>query len=106
MNLALAFAQSAAQRPDKAALYYGESEWNYAALRAQSSAVAGDLAGLWGVKPGDRVGIWLKNRPEFILAVFGVLGAGAVLVPINNFLKPDEVNYILADAGIDVLISE
>jgi len=106
MNLALAFANSAAQRPEKAALYYGESEWSYAALFAQSSAVTVDLAGRWGVKAGDRVGIWLKNRPEFILAAFGVLGAGAVLVPINNFLKPDEVNYILADAGIDVLISE
>jgi long-chain acyl-CoA synthetase len=106
MNLALAFANSVAQRPEKAALYYGESEWNYRALFARSRAVAADLAGRWGVKPGDRVGIWLKNRPEFILALFGVLGAGAVLVPINNFLKPDEVNYILADAGIDVLISE
>ena len=40
------------------------------------------------------------------MAALGVLGAGAVLVPINNFLKPDEVNYILGDAGIDVLITE
>lgn len=106
MNLALAFAASAAQRPEKAALYYGESEWSYAALQALAGAVAENLAGCWEVKPGDRVGIWLKNRPEFIVSVLGVLGADAVLVPINNFLKPEEVNYILADAGIDVLISE
>jgi len=106
MNLAIAFANSVAKYPEKAALYYGESEWNYTALFAQASAVARDLAGHWGVKPGDRVGNWLKNRPEFIRAVFGVLGAGGVLVPINNFLKPNEVNYILGDAGIDVLISE
>ena len=48
----------------------------------------------------------LKNRMEFIPVVFGILGAGDVLVPINNFLKPDEVNYMLNDAGIDVLVTE
>ena len=68
--------------------------------------MAAELTGKFGVKPGDRVALWLKNRPEFMPAVFGILGAGAVLVPINNFLKPDEVNYILQDAGIDVLITE
>ena len=58
------------------------------------------------MKPGDRVGLWLKNCPEFIPALFGILSAGAVVVPINNFLKADEVNFILSDAGIDVLITD
>ena len=106
VNLAAAFAASVEQRPEKIALYWGESEFTYAAVFAQSRAVAAELNGPFGVKPGDRVALWLKNRPEFIPAVFGILGAGAVLVPINNFLKPDEVNYILRDGGIDVLISE
>ncbi len=106
MNLAAAFAASVQKQPDKTALYWGESEFTYAALYAQSGAVAAGLTGKFGVKPGDRVGLWLKNRPEFVPAVFGVLGAGAVLVPINNFLKPDEVNYILKDAGIDVVITD
>ena len=52
------------------------------------------------------MGLWLKNCPEFIPSLFGILHAGAVVVPINNFLKPDEVNYILNDAGIDVLITD
>ena len=106
MNLAAAFAASVEKRPGKIALYWGESEFSYAALFAQSRAVTAELTGKFGVKPGDRVALWLKNRPEFIPAIFGILGAGAVLVPINNFLKPDEVNYILRDGGIDVLISE
>ncbi|MGO8836274.1 MAG: long-chain-fatty-acid--CoA ligase [Limisphaerales bacterium] len=106
MNLATAFAASVKRQPEKVGLYWGESEFTYAALFAQSGAVAAVLAGRFGVKPGDRVGLWLKNRPEFVPAVFGVLGAGAVLVPINNFLKPDEVNYILQDAGIDVVITD
>ena len=106
MNLAAMFAASVEKRPEKVALYWGEQEIAYAALLAQSCAVAAELAGPFGVKAGDRVALWLKNRPEFIPAVFGVLGAGAVLVPINNFLKPDEVNFILRDGGIDVLITE
>jgi long-chain acyl-CoA synthetase len=106
MNLATAFAASVGRRPDKIALYWGDSEFSYATLSAQSGAVAAELTGKSGVKPGDRVALWLKNRPEFIPAVFGILGAGAVLVPINNFLKPDEVNYILKDGGIDVLITD
>jgi long-chain acyl-CoA synthetase len=106
MNLAAAFAASVQRQPDKIALYWGESEFSYATLFAQSGAVAAALTGKFGVKPGDRIGLWLKNRPEFVPAVFGILGAGTVLVPINNFFKPDEVNYILSDAGIDVVITD
>jgi long-chain acyl-CoA synthetase len=106
MNLATAFAASVEKRPDKIALFWGDSEFSYATLAAQSGAVTAALTGKFGVKPGDRVALWLKNRPEFIPAVFGILSAGAVLVPINNFLKPDEVNYILKDGAIDVVITD
>jgi long-chain acyl-CoA synthetase len=106
MNLATAFANCAEKHASKTAIFWGETEIPYAALLAQSQKVAAHLQTQFGVKPGDRVALWLKNRPEFIPAVFGILGAGAVLVPINNFLKPDEVNYILKDGGIDVLITD
>ncbi|HMP82428.1 MAG TPA: long-chain fatty acid--CoA ligase [Verrucomicrobiota bacterium] len=106
MNLAQAFADSARKRPDKTALYWGESEFTYASLLARSEAVTRQLTQSFGVKPGDRVAIWLKNCPEFVPALFGILGAGAVVVPINNFLKPQEVSYILADADANLLISD
>jgi long-chain acyl-CoA synthetase len=106
MNLASAFAASAQKRLDKVAMYWGESEFTYANLHGQSLAVAKQLASQFAVRPGDRVALWLKNRPEFVPALFGALNAGAVAVPINNFLKPDEVNYILGDAGVNVVISD
>lgn len=106
MNLAKAFAQSVQLRPGKVALYWDESEFTYAQLYAQSLVVARALATQYGVKPGDRVGLWLKNRPEFLSAFFGILNAAGVVVPINNFLKPNEVSYILDDAGIDVMITD
>ncbi|MGH7977229.1 MAG: long-chain-fatty-acid--CoA ligase [Limisphaerales bacterium] len=106
MNLAIAFSDCAQKHAQKTAIYFGEKEISYAGLLAQSQNVAAHLQNQFGVKPGDRVGIWLKNCPEFVAGVFGILEAGAVVVPINNFLKPAEVAYILNDGGIDVLISD
>ncbi len=106
MNLAAAFDQSVATHAEKPAVFWDEKEFTFAELRSQSSNVAEELTKKFGVKLGDRVGLWLKNRPEFIPALFGILNTGAVVVPINNFLKPDEVSYILTDAGIDVLITD
>jgi long-chain acyl-CoA synthetase len=106
MNLARAFANSVQKQPRKTALFWGEREYAYSELWHLSVFVANQLQQQLGVNTGDRVGIWLKNCPEFLPALFGIFQAGAVAVPINNFLKADEVNYILANAGIDVLITD
>ena len=106
MNLAGAFAETAHKHAHKTALFWGEDHYTYAHLWRQTIIVSHHLRHHYAVKPGDRVGLWLKNCPEFIPSLFGILYAGAVVVPINNFLKPDEVNYILGDAGINVLITD
>src|SRR5437870_880208 len=106
MNLVSAFGASAQRQSQKTALFWGEREYSFAELWDQSVAVSQQLQRAMGVKAGDRVGLWLKNCPEFIPSFFGILRAGAVVVPINNFLKPHEVNYILRDAGIDVLVTD
>jgi long-chain acyl-CoA synthetase len=106
MNIPSAFQTSVETHPKKTALFWGDAEYSYTDLLEQSFFVAQQLQRDFGVKPGDRVGLWLKNCPEFIPALFGTLHAGAVVVPINNFFKPDEVNHILTDAGIDVLITD
>jgi len=106
MNLASAFIASAESNPAKTAVFWGESEYPYLHFRDQTIWVANMLRHDFGVRRGDRVGIWLRNCPEYISALLGILHAGAVAVPINNFLKPDEVAYIAQDASIDVLISD
>ena len=106
MNLALAFADSVKARPAKIALFWGEREYPYAELWSQTLCLADHLKHQLQVKPGDRVGLWLKNCPEFIPAFFGILALGGVAVPINNFLKADEVSFILQDAGIDTLVTD
>jgi long-chain acyl-CoA synthetase len=93
-------------RPDKTALFWGEDTYSYSELWAQSLTVSVRLQAQFKVQRGDRVGIWLKNCPEFIPSLLGTLYAGAVAVPINNFLKTEEVLYILNDAGMDLLITD
>jgi long-chain acyl-CoA synthetase len=106
MNLAGAFAETVHKHSQKIALFWGENQFSYAALWRQSVIVSHELRHRFDVRPGDRVGLWLKNCPEFIPCLFGILHAGAVVVPINNFLKPDEVNFIVGDAGIEVMITD
>src|SRR5262245_52576890 len=103
MNLASAFASSSEKHGPKTAIFWGEAEVSYQHLLGQARQVCHWLREQFQVRPGARVGLWLKNSPEFASALFGVLFARGVVVPINNFLKPQEVTYILADAGIEVL---
>ena len=106
MNLAVAFADCAGKHAQKTAIYYGEQEISFTELHAQSLKLAAQLQNHFGVKPGDRVALWLKNCPEFVVSVFGILQAGAVVVPVNNFLKPAELADMLNDAGIEVVITD
>src|SRR5882757_6513520 len=98
MNLISAFAASVKQRPDETALFWGDEQFVYQQLWDRAAQVAARLQSEFGVKPGQRVGLWLKNSPEFIFAFFGILRTGAVVVPINSFLKSEEVSFILQDA--------
>jgi long-chain acyl-CoA synthetase len=106
MNLAAAFADTAQKNSTKIALCWGDREFTYAELLAQAQGVTARLQNEFAVQPSDRVALWVKNCPEFLPAVFGILGAGAVVVPINNFFKPAEVAFIIRDAGANVIISD
>ncbi len=106
MNLASAFTASAAASLEKPAVHWGESTVLYGKLLGETQAVAHLLKDTFGVEPGARVGLLIRNRPEFIPAFFGVLMAGAVVVPFNTFLKADEITFIINDAGVDVLLTE
>jgi long-chain acyl-CoA synthetase len=91
---------------EKAALFWGDRSYSYSELWSQTLFVASVLRQQFSVGPGDRVALWMKNCPEFVPSLFGVLHTGAVVVPINNFLKPAEVSYILNDAGADLIITD
>jgi len=103
-SLARILTESAQRRRDHPALKLGDAVTTYDELDAGSARVAGVLAAK-GVAPGDRVGLMMPNVPDFGLAFYGALRAGAVVVPMNVQLKSREVEFYLGDSGAKVLFA-
>jgi amino acid adenylation domain-containing protein len=97
---------SAAARREGAriAVIDGDRELSYAELEARSSSLAAAMVDR-GVKPGDRVGLLLEKSVEAVIAVYGVLKAGAVYVPLDDQAPVRRLAYIARDAGIRCLVS-
>ena len=82
--------------------YYG-ARFSYLQLASLAERFARALAQL-GVKRGDRISICLPNTPQFPIAFFGALKAGAVVVPTNPLYTPPELEHQLNDAGVTVIV--
>jgi long-chain acyl-CoA synthetase len=93
-----------AELPDKPALIHGERVISYAELAHTVHRVAGALESLHGL-PGNRVGILLRNCPEFLFAYFGAAASGNVAVPINDRLQPEEIAWILNNSQASCLVT-
>lgn len=97
LNLATLLEESARTFPDRLALVQDEVQLSYAELDRFANQVAHLLRGR-GVKPGERVALACPNRWEFPAIYFGILKAGAVVVPLNTLLKAGEFEYYLQDS--------
>jgi long-chain acyl-CoA synthetase len=94
----------AKRRREKVALFVDEEKITYGNLLKKIDTLAVFLAQK-GVKEGDKVALFLRNSPEFIYAIFAISKIGAIIVPINTFLKEEELSYILKDSGSSLLIA-
>ncbi len=94
---------AALQWPWRNAIIFGGMEITYQELDALSDRFANALASL-GVKKGDRVGIHLPNCPQFAVAYYGLLKAGAIFVPMSPLLSEREIDFQLKDAGVETFI--
>lgn len=103
-NLAAMLTESAAADPDQILLLTEGSALTYGEIDAASGRFAAGLRSL-GLAPGEAVGLQLPNCPEFVVAYFGCLKAGVVLVPINPLLTRREIAYYLGDSGARLLIT-
>lgn len=96
-NLASLLEDTAAEHPDRTAIVFGERRLSYAEVDAVSNMVAGLLTSR-GIERGDKVALSCPNLPYFTLVYFGILKAGATVVPLNVLLKGREVAYHLDDS--------
>jgi long-chain acyl-CoA synthetase len=81
---------------DRTAIKLDETDVPYRALDAAAAATA-QLLREKGVRPGDRVGLMLPNVPYFAIVYYGILRAGAVVIPMNVLLKERETGFYLSD---------
>ncbi len=85
-------------------LVYEDERMTYGEARARVLQVANGLINDFGVKPGDSVGLALRNYPEWVLGWWAIQMAGAVAVEMNSFWNAEELAYGVTDSGSAVMI--
>ena len=96
--------ERAAQRWDaREALAFQGKRWTFAEFHAGVEAAAKGLLQL-GIVPGDRVALWMVNRPEWLHAMFAIMQIGGVLVPLNTRFRTEDMTYVLGQSDAIAVI--
>src|SRR5215207_2145017 len=103
-NLAGILTETAERQGDRTAFKVDDFELTYSALDQSAAHIAAFLKAK-GVEPGDRVGLMMPNVPYFPAIFYGILRAGAVVVPMNVLLKEREVSFYLGDPGAKLVFA-
>jgi long-chain acyl-CoA synthetase len=103
LNLAMVLEDSARNTPTREALVLGSSRMTYAEVDSAANQVANLLVSR-GIEPGDKVALSCPNVFAFVIVYYGILKAGAVVVPLNVLLKAREVAYHLDDCDAKAYI--
>jgi long-chain acyl-CoA synthetase len=90
--------------PNNTAIIFFDHKMTYRELDAAATRFAAALQGL-GVKKGDRVMIYMPNTPQFVIAFYGILRAGAIAVPTNPQYVPRELAYQATDSGSETIVA-
>jgi len=94
----------AKKRRRKIALFVDDEKITYGEVLGKVDRLAAFFSQR-GIKEGDKVALFLRNSPEFIYTVFAISKIGAIVVPVNTFLKEEELSYILKDSESTALVA-
>ena len=98
MTLAHLLVRQARVRPDRTAIFEGTRPWaTHAEWAARSAGLARRMRDA-GLRPGDRVVVFMRNHPRYLEILWGAWWAGLAVVPVNAKLHPAEVEWIIDDA--------
>jgi long-chain acyl-CoA synthetase len=95
--------EAARKYPETPCTIFKGAKITYREMNELTDRLAAGLAEI-GVKKGDRVGIFMPNTPQFVLAYFAILKAGGVVVATNPLYTPREIEHQVNDAGIEVMM--
>ncbi len=95
--------ESAKNYPNSPCTLFKGARISFREMDEITNRLAAGLASL-GVKKGDRVGIFIPNTPQFVMAYFAILKLGAVVVATNPLYTAREIEHQVNDAGIEVMV--
>ena len=104
VNLVEDVADTASEFPDRTAIGFRGEKVSYEQFWRRAGQFAAALDDR-GVDPGDRVGIYLPNLPQFVTAFHGTLRAGGIVVPMNPQYKSREISHLLSDSGAKAVVT-
>jgi malonyl-CoA/methylmalonyl-CoA synthetase len=100
-----AFVRHADDSPENLCLRFDGEQWTYEKLRGRAESFAAALKS-WGLKPGERVALYLGNFPDFLAAYLGTHMASGVIVPVNTQYRRRELRHIFEDAGVRLCFTD
>jgi long-chain acyl-CoA synthetase len=93
-------------RGDATFLVYADERWGFDRYMAEVDALATALVERYGIEPGDRVAIAMRNLPEWVVAFGAAVSIGAISVSLNGWWTADELDYALGDSTPKVLLAD
>jgi amino acid adenylation domain-containing protein len=99
------FEEQASRAPESVALSFDGFHLSYEKVNAKANRLAHHLRSL-GVGPEDRVGVMLDRTPDLVIAILGILKAGAAYLPLDPAYPAERLAFMLADAGAEVVVTE
>ena len=91
---------------DKPFMVYEDETWNFPDTMARVDEIADALVSRYGVEPGDRIAISMRNYPEWIMSFAAIVSVGGIAVCMNSWWKTDEMVYGLEDSSPKLLIAD
>ena len=104
-SIAEAFVRNAERAPEGLCLRFEGEEISYGGMRERAEDFGAALAA-WGLRPGERVALFLGNHPDLLAAYIGTHLAGGVVVPVNTQYRRGELRHIFGDAGVRFCLTD
>ena len=90
--------------PDRPFIVFEGRQWSFVQFNERVNRLANAFREL-GIQKGDRIGMLQVNCPPYVEAYFAVAKLGAIFVPLNFRAKPDELAYMIGNAGASILLT-